>query len=63
MTFFGEFSGEKKSQENGPLEEKKRKKKKNDKTERARGLGRKTREKIGKGNHMTALRFQTGGYT
>ena len=32
---------------------------KNDKTEKARGLGRKTRE-IGKGNQMTALRLQTG---
>ena len=42
-----------KSQENGPLLE-------NDKTERARGLGRKTREEIGKGIQMTALRFQTG---
>ena len=33
------------------------------KTERARGLGRKIREEIGKGkgNQMTALRFQTGG--
>ena len=31
-------------------------------TESARGLGRKkTREEIGKGNQMTALRFQTGG--
>ena len=30
-------------------------------TERARGLGeKKTNEKIGKGNQMTALRFQTG---
>ena len=29
-------------------------------TERARGLGRKTREGIGKGNQMTALRFHTG---
>ena len=37
---------------------------KNDKTERARGLGGKKgekREEIGKGNQMTALRFQTGG--
>ena len=35
---------------------------KNDKTERARGVGKKqTREAIGKGNQMTALRFQTGG--
>ena len=31
------------------------------KTGRARGLHRKTREEIGKGNQMTALRFQTGG--
>ena len=35
--------------------------KKNKKTERARGLRRKTREEIGQGNHMTVLRFQTGG--
>ena len=34
---------------------------KNDKKERARGLGRKKQEEIGKGNQMTALRFQTGG--
>ena len=34
--------------------------KKKDKTERAKGLGRKTREETGKGNQMTALRFQTG---
>ena len=34
---------------------------KNDKTERARGLGRKTREEIGKGNQITTPRFQTGG--
>ena len=32
-----------------------------DKTERVIGLGRKTREEIGKWNQMTALRFQTGG--
>ena len=31
------------------------------KTERARGLGRKTREEIGKGNQMTTLRFQRTG--
>ena len=43
-----------KSQENGPLQT-------NIKTERSRGLGRKTREETGKGNQMTALRFQTGG--
>jgi len=30
------------------------------KTERARGLGRKTREKMGKGDQMTTLTFQTG---
>ena len=30
-------------------------------TERARGLGKKNPEEIGKGNQMTALRFQTGG--
>ena len=29
-------------------------------TERVRGLGRKTREEIGKRNQMTALIFQTG---
>ena len=34
---------------------------KNDKRERARGLDRKAKEEIGKGNQMTALRFQTGG--
>ena len=34
---------------------------KNDKTERARGLGRKKTREIGKGNQMTALRFQTRG--
>ena len=33
---------------------------KNDTTGRARGLGRKTREEIGMGNQMTALRLQTG---
>ena len=33
----------------------------NNKTKRARGLGRtKTREEMGKGKQMTALRFQTG---
>ena len=32
---------------------------KNDKAERARALGRTTEER-GKGNQMTALRFQTG---
>ena len=32
---------------------------KKDKTERVRGLGRKTREEIGKGYYITALRFQT----
>ena len=32
-----------------------------DRTERTRGLGRKMREEIGKGNQMMALRFQTGG--
>ena len=35
--------------------------KEKEKTERARRLGRKTRVGIEKGNHMTALRFQTGG--
>ena len=34
---------------------------KNDKTERARGLGRRTREETEKGNQMTALRFQAWG--
>ena len=29
--------------------------------ERARGVGRRTREEIDKWNQMTALRFQTGG--
>ena len=43
-----------KSQKNGPLAEKCQ-------TERARGLGRKTREEIGKGNEIITLRFQTGG--
>ena len=43
-----------KSQEKGPLAE-------NDKTERARGLGRKTIQETGKRNQMTALRCQTGG--
>ena len=33
----------------------------NDKTERATGLSRRTREEIAKWNRMTALRFQTGG--
>ena len=47
----GEISGEKKSKENGPLAE-------NAKTERAIGLGRKTREEIGNGNQITALRFR-----
>ena len=31
-----------------------------EKTERATSLGRRPREKIGKGNQMSALRFQTG---
>ena len=40
------------SQWNGPLA-------KNDKTERAKGLGRKTRVEMGKaGNQITALKFQ-----
>ena len=50
----GEFSG-KKSQENGPAGSKK------DTTERATGLGRRTREEIAKWNQMTVLRFQTKG--
>ena len=35
--------------------------KKKEKTERVRGLGRRTREEIAKWNQMTAQRFQTGG--
>lgn len=34
---------------------------KNDKIEKARGLGRKNKRGDRKGNQMTALRFQTGG--
>ena len=45
----------KKSQENGPLAEKWQDRK----SKRTRQ--KKTREEIGKGNQMTALRFQTGG--
>ena len=46
--------GGKRSQENGPKAEK-------HKTERATGLGRRTREEIQKsGIKLTALRFQTG---
>ena len=53
LSFLGGKKREKR-QENGSLAE-------NDKTERARRLGRKkTREEIGKGNQMTGLRFQTG---
>ena len=48
-----EFSGEKKVRGMDHQQ-------KNDKTERARGLGRKTRQEIGKRNQITALRFQTG---
>ena len=33
--------------------------KKNDETERAKGLGRQTRDEIGKGYRMTALRLNT----
>ena len=44
----------KKSQENGPVAEKWQGKKSNKK-----GLGRKTRQETGNGNHMTALKFQT----
>ena len=33
---------------------------KKDKTKRTTGLGRRTREEIGKGNQMTALKFRTG---
>ena len=34
---------------------------KKDKTERAMGVGRRTKEVIVKWNQMTALRFKTGG--
>ena len=44
----------KKSQENGPLAEKLQGSK--------RTRQKKTREEIGKGNQMTALKFQTGGW-
>ena len=44
-----------KVQENRPAGRKK------DNTERAKGLGRKTREEIVKWNQMTAPRFQIGG--
>ena len=50
-----EFSGKKKSVGNEQVRRKK------EKTERAMGVGRRTREEIGKWNQMTALRFQTGG--
>ena len=46
----------KKSQENGPLAEKWQDRK----SKRTRQ--KKTRQEIGKGNQMTALRFQTGGW-
>ena len=36
---------------------------KKNKTERAAGLGRRTKEETVKWNQMTALRFQTGGKT
>ena len=36
---------------------------KKDNIERAKELGRRTREEIAKWNQMTALRFQTGGET
>ena len=54
MSDIKEFSGEK-GQENGPLASKE------DETERATGVGRRTRDEIAKWNQMTALRFQTGG--
>ena len=44
-----------KVRENGPAGRRK------DKTERATGLGRRTREEIAKWNQIRALRFQTGG--
>ena len=44
-----------KSQENGPVGRIK------DKTERAMGVGRRTREEIVRLHQMTALRFQMGG--
>ena len=50
-----EFPG-KKSQGNGPANRKKKRKE-----DRARDLGRRTREEIAKWNQMTALRFQTRG--
>ena len=34
----------------------------NDKTERTRVLGRKTKEETGNGNRMTVLRFQMEGW-
>ena len=51
--FFGE---KKKSQENGPVDRRKKK----DQTERAVRVGRRTRQRIVKWNQMTVLRFQTG---
>ena len=47
---------EKKSKENGPVSRKRQ-----DKTERAIAVGRRTREEKVKWNEMTALRFQTRG--
>ena len=38
-----------------------RRRKKKDKTKRAMGVGRRTRDKTAKWNQMTALRFQTRG--
>ena len=52
-----EFSGEK-SQENAPVGERERKK---EKTERAMGAGRRTREEIVKWHQMTGLRLRTRG--
>ena len=50
------FWRKKLNQENGPLAATTHTKK-NDRTERARGLGRKAGEEIGNGNQMTALRY------
>ena len=52
---YRKFSGEKNHQDIGPLVEKK--------TERATGLGRRTKDWIEKRNQVRALRFQTGEWT
>ena len=53
-----EFSG-KTSQENGPVQKTKQNNEE-DKTEKATGVGRSTREETVKWNQMTVMRFQTG---